>query len=553
MEWSKTSLVLMALLLITSTVFSQVDTDRYVVYFSDKDNTPYTIDQPLEFLSQRAIERRANQEIEIDERDLPVDPAYIEAVRDLGEVEIINSLKWINAILIETTDPDVIQGLEGMAGFDRLEVSRVISGVLPLEFEKALPAKSDSDYGPSLNQIEMLNGVQLHNDGYRGEGMWIAVLDGGYSQAENSEVLDELFNENRIIAKRNFVDNDDHVFHRSNHGTYVLSTMAGLQIDSLIGTAPQASYMLGITEDVAVERRIEEVYWAIGAEYADSIGVDIINTSLGYTGFDVIEEGYSYSDMDGATALMTRAANIAASRGMLIVVSAGNEGNKSWHYISVPADADSVLTIGAVDAQGQAASFSSRGPTYDGRVKPNVMAQGRSAVVSNLGSGIARSNGTSFSSPIIAGMSACLWQAYPAATAREIFEAIEKSSSLFDTPNDSMGFGIPDFEIARALLDQVLSVNNRSKEKFKPEFYISPNPYMTGDIEVVVPPTLKFPVSVSIVDATAKSVRNQTKVGSLSLLKELTGKVLSATRSGMYFIIIQDQDRQVFTSKILKQ
>lgn len=553
MGWSKITLIFIVLLLMSATAFSQVGQNRYIVFFTDKDNTPYSISQPLEFLSQKSIDRRQNQGIEIDEKDLPVDPAYIQTVRDLGDVEVVNSLKWMNAILIETTDPDVLQGLQGVFGFERMEVSRVISGEINIASTKTFQPKSDSDYGPSLNQIEMLNGLQLHNDGFRGEGMWIAVLDGGFSHAEDAVALDSLFNENRIIAKRNFVDNNDQVFQRSNHGTYVLSTMAGFQMDSLIGTAPKASYMLGITEDVGIERRIEEVYWEIGAEYADSIGVDIINTSLGYTSFDVVEDGYTYSDMDGKTALMTRAADIAASRGMLIVVSAGNQGNKPWYYISVPADGDSVLTIGAVDPQGQAANFSSRGPTYDGRVKPNVMAQGRSAVVSNLGSGIRTSNGTSFSSPIMSGMAACLWQANPYAKAWQVFEAIEESASLFEMPNDSMGFGIPDFEIARALLGQVVDVDNRAIKKSKMQFQVFPNPYSSGYIRTTLPQDLEYPLSVSIVDASGKSILNQMGIRSISILEQKMENALNASRSGIYFIIIQGRQKQVFNSKILKQ
>ena len=298
MGWNKGIVIFLMVVFVSASAYAQVDENRYVVFFTDKDNTPYSISQPLEFLSQKSVARRQNQGIAIDEKDLPVDPAYIQAVRDLGDVEIINPLKWLNAILIETTDPYVLQEVQWISGFDRLEVSRVLYGEIPMEFEKALVPKSDSDYGPSLNQIEMLNGLQLHTDGFRGEGMWIGVMDGGYSYAEDATALDSLFHENRIIGKRNFVDNNDQVFQNSNHGTYVLSTMAGFQIDSLIGTAPKASYMLAITEDVSIERKIEEVYWEIGAEYADSIGVDILNTSLGYTSFDIVDEGYNYSDID---------------------------------------------------------------------------------------------------------------------------------------------------------------------------------------------------------------------------------------------------------------
>ncbi|NEN23218.1 S8 family serine peptidase [Cryomorpha ignava] len=553
MGWNRLSLIFIALFLLPIAIQAQVANNRFLVYFTDKANTPFSLSQPEAYLSQRAIERRINQNIAIDSLDLPVDPAYIQAVQNLGDVEILFPIKWMNAILIETTDPAVILGLNALSGFDRLEVSRVLINTDELIFKQPMLPKSDADYGPSLNQIEMLNGLTLHSDGFRGEGKWIGVLDGGFTHAPNAWVLDSLFLNNRIIGTKNFVDGDDGVYERSSHGTYVLSTMAGWQIDSLIGTAPKASYFLGITEDVTQERRIEEVFWEIGAEYADSLGVDIINTSLGYTTFDVIDDNYTYADIDGNTALITRASDIAASRGMLIVTSAGNEGNNQWYYVGAPADGDSVLTIGSVDAFGDASTFSSRGPTFDGRVKPNVMAQGGLTVISDLDTGIKVGNGTSFASPVLAGMAACLWQAFPDATAWQVFRAIEQSASLFEMPNDSMGYGIPDFEIARVLLGQVLDVNSPEVAKRNNAFMLYPNPYSEGLLHAELNPELSFPISLAVLSSVGKVTSKSDKIADkLALEQKLTQNMIGLA-SGVYVILLQDAKRQAFASRLIKR
>ncbi len=546
-------LLVSVLFIFAASAKAQVSENRYLVFFTDKDNTPYSISQPLEFLSQKAINRRNNQNIAIDVRDLPVDPAYIQAVQDLGDVQILYPLKWLNAILIETTDPNVLQALPGLPGFDRLEVSKILYGEIEPTSKLGHIPKSEAEYGPSLNQIDMLNGLQLHTDGFRGEGMLIATLDAGFNLAQNAAVLDSLFADNRIVGMRNFVDNNNDVFQRSNHGTYVLSTMAGLQIDSLIGTAPKASYFLGITEDSYIERRIEEAFWEIGAEYADSMGVDIINTSLGYTTFDVIDNNYTYSDMDGNTALITRASDIAASRGMLIVNSAGNSGSNSWYYISAPADGDSVLAIGAAKPDGEAANFSSRGPSFDGRVKPNVMAQGQGTIITDLGDGIKTGNGTSFASPVLAGMAACLWQAQPEATAWQVFQAIEQSASLFEMPNDSMGYGIPDFEIARTLLAQIVGVNEPYLPKEQNNFQVYPNPYSVGGIKTDLPTTVHFPASFALINASGMIISRAVAVQTKASFEKVLTQYINPATNGIYIVMLQDANRQVYVSKIVKQ
>ena len=503
------ALISTCLVLSAFTLKSQIGFDKYIVYFSDKDNTPYSLSQPEAYLSQRAIMRRQNQNIAVDEKDLPIDPQYIQIVLDLGDVELLAKMKWLNAILIETTDPAVLEAIEGLGNVTRLEIAPITSGSNPeVDPERgyALP-KTDADYGPSFNQINQLNGLGLHDDGFQGQGIWIGVMDGGFTNVPTAAVFEFLNSDSRILATYNFVDRNTDVYQRSSHGTAVLSTMAGFQIDSLIGTAPQASYVLCITEDVLTEQHSEEAFWIAGAAYADSIGVDILNTSLGYTTVDDGLTQYGYPDMDGNTALITIGADIAASRGMLVVNSAGNSGNSDWFYIGAPADGDSVLAIGSVNAMGDANGFSSRGPSFDGRVKPNVMAQGGQTVVTDGGGGIATSNGTSFSSPVLAGMAASLWQAYPTATAWQVHQAIEASASLFTNPNDSMGYGIPDFEVARAILNGVVSnVNEREKRQ---SFGIFPNPYSEGVLSIVAPDDGRTYEVITVWDVSGRMIAHQ--------------------------------------------
>jgi len=530
---------------------AQVSENRYLVYFTDKDNTPFSIDQPADFLSQRAIERRSNQGIDITVQDLPVDPAYISEIQELGDLEIIYSLKWFNASLIETTDPQVLDAIESMENVDRLEVSTWLEGQdeLPELQRYTFQSKTGEEYGPSLNQIDMINGLPLHEDGFTGEGLWVGVFDGGFLFTNTAAALSDLYNSERLLHKQNFVDGNEDVYIRSTHGTRVLSTMAGFIQDSLIGTGYGASYGLFITEDVTEERRIEESNWVRAAEYADSAGYDIINTSLGYTVFDVIEDTYTYADMDGETTLITRGSDIAASKGMLIVSSAGNSGNSDWYYISAPADGDSVLAVGAVNPEAASASFSSRGPSFDGRVKPNVCAQGGPAVFTDLGDGIATGNGTSFSSPIIAGMAASLWQAYPqAATAWQIHQSIEQSAHLYNNPNDSLGYGIPDFEIARSILGTIL---NTSEEMEKNELMIFPNPAArSGVLNIKLPKGSSGRANLSIYSLSGKvqysSILNLS--GSEYFQLELNPSKLAR---GIYILELRSNQGSAFRQKLI--
>jgi len=436
----------------------QVAPQRYWLQFTDKDNTPYSVSAPEQFLSSRAMERRQKQNIAVDQSDLPVDPDYIAQVRATG-AEVLNVSKWFNSVTVRITDPSVLQQVLQLPFVMHHEpVGRYGSPSKDWEKEFVFSDKSnielpkDADYGTALNQVEMLNGLKLHRQGLMGQGMLIAVLDAGFSGADHLAVFDSLRQNGRIIATRDLVEGNAGVYGYSTHGMAVLSTMAAYQPGVMVGTAPKASYILLRTEDVGSEFPIEEHNWIAGAEFADSCGADILNTSLGYTDFDDEAYNYAYSDMDGRTTPSALGSVMAARKGILVVTSAGNMGNNAWQYISTPADADSVLAIGAVNANGEGASFSSIGPSADGRVKPNVCAQGQQAIVANTSGTVGPSNGTSFSGPILAGMAACLWQGQPDATNMQLYDAIQRSAHIYDAPTPKLGHGIPDFVRARLLL-----------------------------------------------------------------------------------------------------
>lgn len=461
-------------LLLTVMAFAQVAPDKYWVRFTDKNNSPYSVDNPLEFLSQRAIDRRLKQNIPIVENDLPVNQSYIDSVKAAGAT-VLTVSKWFNSVTVYTTDQNVIDLINsysfvlsttkagfpeqpGIKNFENKPFFRNESfDTTGLNNKNVKSVLSNSyDYGQALNQIQMLNGDSLHNMGYDGNGIIIAVLDAGFLNVNTIGAFDSLWNSGRILGWRDFVSpQSPNIFNSHYHGCMVLSTMGANYPGQIVGTAPKASYWLLRTEDAATEYLIEELNWVSGAEFADSLGADVINSSLGYTEFDDPSQNHTYSDMDGNIAPITIGADIAASKGILVCNSAGNSGNSSWHYIGAPADGDSVFSVGAVDAGGNYVSFSSVGPTSDGRLKPNVMAQGSGTTIISPWSGnVSTGSGTSFSSPITAGMVACLRQANPAKSNLEIMAAVEQSSSLYTNPNYQMGYGIPDYVLANSILSE---------------------------------------------------------------------------------------------------
>ena len=431
--------------------FSQVAENSYRLFLTDKNNSTYSINNPERFLSQKAIDRRNKQSIDIINNDLPVSKFYLDSLEKFG-LQILNSSKWLNTVVVHSTNSELIDTITNL-GFIKSKQKansslNSFSNKLCLEnnSHSILSEKDDPlNYGYGTTQISMLNGHVLHKNGYKGQNITIAVIDGGFYEVDNLPAFDSLWINNQILGTKDFVDNDTEVFDASNHGMKVLSTMGGNIPGQLIGTAPKANYWLLRSEETSTEYSIEEDNWVAAAEFADSVGSDIITSSLGYSEFDDGSQNYSYSDMDGNSTFITRAADIAASKGILVINSAGNSGNDPWKYITAPSDGDSVLTVGAVDSYATYANFSGLGPTSDGRIKPNIAAMGVQSSVQGTDGSVTEASGTSFSTPIIAGMAACLWQYYPELNNMEIIKKIEESAHQYSTPDYYLGYGIPDF------------------------------------------------------------------------------------------------------------
>ncbi|HKO76721.1 MAG TPA: S8 family serine peptidase [Flavobacterium sp.] len=460
--------------------FSQEDA---WVYFNVKNNSQSYYDNPLLMLSQRAIDRRINQNISFDSKDIPIDVSFISQIKAVSGITVMAKSKWLNALHIRGTQTD-INSLKSFSFVDKIDFANKSLNTTGKKatankmkaVNKVLEKQVDFAYGSSANQIQMLHGDVLHQQNYTGSGIIIAVMDAGFPGVNTAQPFQRLLDNSQILGGYDFVNKDTNFYTGDSHGTMVLSSMGGYEDNALVGTAPDASYYLFRTEDGSSENPVEESYWVEAAEKADSLGVDVINTSLGYFEFDNAAYNHTYNDMDGKTAFMTRGAEVAFSRGMIVVVSAGNEGATVDPYIAVPADGISVLTVGAVTTTKTITSFSSIGPSFDGRIKPDVMAQGQSVVLSDSAGNIVTANGTSFSSPITAGMVACLWQAFPNKTNKEIKDLIVKSADKYTVPDNQYGYGIPDFSVA---LSNGLGINDLSIK----DIFLYPNP--TNDISTV--------------------------------------------------------------------
>lgn len=421
----------------------------YWVYFRDKAENGYEVDQPGAFLSERSLQRRAWQGLSVDERDLPVTQDYLLQLEELG-VEIKHVSRWLNGVAMVNADSlQFSQVLE--LPFTDTEPWQPDPGIIHFPQQSGGdrfdPPGADQapafDYGLSLEQVALLGTNNLHDMGYTGRGVWVAILDAGFSQVDSLPSFQRLISEGQLLGTRNFVHSGSVFREGSSHGMNVLSSMAGYWPGNLIGTAPDASYYLCMTENPYSETKIEEIAWIEAAEFVDSLGFDVINTSLGYSDFDSTVFDYTYADMDGKTTFISRAASLTASRGMIASNSAGNEGSYPWFYITAPADATDILTVGAVDSEGTIAGFSSRGPTYDARIKPDVVAQGVLCVLQGVQGGLVLGSGTSFSSPILAGSVASLWQAYPDLSARELIRWVRQSGDRRMNPDITYGYGIP--------------------------------------------------------------------------------------------------------------
>ena len=447
-------IILISAMLISATAFAQLAPDTYLIKFKDKGDTAlFDISKPETFLSKKAIERRKKFNIKITKQDLPVNQEYIKKLKSLG-LEIYAVSKWLNAAVVFTKDTNLIKQAKELSFVNTSKftpakkVKQAEQTYTKPDIKAIIPDTTILDYGNGKTQATMLNTHFLHNNGYTGKGITIAVLDAGFYHVDTLPSFDSIRTNKQILGTRDFVERDGDVYKDDTHGMMVLSTIAGNIPGKLVGTAPDAEFYLFRTEDERSENIVEEYYWAAAAEYADSLGVDMIHTSLGYNDFDIKENNHKYEDMNGDVTPISIASDIASSKGILVVTSAGNEGNDPWKYISAPADADSTLAVGSVSYNRKLSYFSSRGPSSDGRVKPDVMAQGSYTYVQESNGTISFSFGTSFSGPVTAGAVACLWQANPDFNNMEIIDAVRKSCDRYDKPDGDFGFGIPDMSIA---------------------------------------------------------------------------------------------------------
>ena len=419
---------------------------KYRVTLRDKAQTEYSLQRPEEFLSAKALERRARQGIAVDSTDLPVCRTYINKVKELG-TRIVVTGKWENFITVSCNDTTVMDAVAALPFVRSVErVWKVSASALTPKADKRdslvnHPAiHPDSIYGTAITQIAMSRGDELHRAGFRGEGMTIAVIDAGYHNVDRITAMRNI----RIRGTRDFVEPGSDIYAKGSHGMMVLSCMAMNKPNVMTGTAPEASYWLLRSEDERSEQPVEQDYWAAAVEFADSVGVDVLNTSLGYYVYDDPTLNLRLRDLDGQHELMSRQASHIADKGMVLVCSAGNAGMEPWKKITTPGDAENVLTVGAIDKRGILAPFSSIGNTQDGRIKPDVVAVGLGSDVMRTNGNTGHANGTSFASPIMCGMVACLWQACPDLTAKEVIELVRRVGDRADAPDNIYGYGVPD-------------------------------------------------------------------------------------------------------------
>lgn len=519
--------------------------ERHIVALTDKRATVFSINRPVDFLSARSLDRRRRQGINIDSADLPVCAAYIDSIRNIRNVTVLNASKWLNQIAIQTSDVQALKRIRNFPFVKKVSqasfrsISRMDDVDLTEETFTDVPdRKLESkgtvlNYGLNRSQIDIHQGAFLHDLGYRGQGMMIAMLDGGYDRFLTNPAFDSLRRNGRVAATWDFVDGEAYVHEDDAHGANCLSIMATNMPGKMVGTAPEAHFLLFRTEDVASEYPIEEHFWAVGAERADSMGADLISSSLGYTEYDDPSMSHVYADMNGLTTMVTRAADMAAARGMIVCNSAGNSGSSKWKFIGAPADGDSVLAIGAVDAKGVIAPFSSFGPTVDGRVKPDLASVGAGTFVALPDGTIAQGNGTSYAAPNLAGLIACLWQAFPEFSNQEIINALRSSADRYISPNDRTGFGIPDMSAAFKILTRIRTYRQQENLLGQDRIRAYPIPF-SDRLTLLYRPRQVGTVKFDLMDASGRGLRHLEFLGANGVMMSVTIDQLDILPAGSY-------------------
>lgn len=525
---------------------------KYIIRFKDKAGTPYTLNNPSQYLSARSVQRRVRQNISIDSTDLPITPRYLDSIKSAGNVIILNKSKWLNVVCIQTTDAAALAKINSFPFvISSSPVRRMQEGNKEItstrnKFNEEITQTATGNqltqtaadyfnYGSSYAQIHIHEGEFLHNKGFRGEGMLMAMFDAGYRNYLTVTAFDSIRNNNQVAETYDFVQNEISVNEDDAHGMYCLSIIAANWPGQLVGSCPKANFYLYRTEDVFSEYPIEEQNWAAAAERADSIGVDVFTTSLGYTTFDNPVFNHTYADMNGKVTIIARANAMAAKKGIISVVAAGNDGSSPWHYISSPADADSIVTVGAVNTSGAVAPFSSYGPASDGRVKPTVASVGWGTAIAGLNNMPAFGNGTSFATPNMAGLITCLWQAFPEFTNMQIIEAVKRSSSIYTTPNDRIGYGIPNFRKAYDDLFQqriLLQVNTILGNDWLRAY---PNPFK-GSFALIIKPKYSGTATFKLFDSYGKLYVTKSLTTQQGQAKFLSFDKLQPLAKGIYIL-----------------
>ncbi|HLV15799.1 MAG TPA: S8 family serine peptidase [Xanthomarina sp.] len=529
-------LLLLLLLCFQFQVFAQEDA---WVYLTDKEDVAVSLANPISILTQKAIDRKQAHAVPIDFRDVPVNETYISQLKAQAGVTVLAKSKWFNAVHVrgEQSDLNNLLNLSFVADIvfaDKSLNTRVSQPENKFELEAL---RTNFNYGSAANQIEMIQGDALHLDDYTGAGMTIAVIDAGFPNVNTMAGFQRLRDNNGILGGYDFYDRNPDVYANtsSTHGTVVLSTMAGYIEGSYVGTAPDASYYLFRTENAPNENPLEESLWVEAAERADSLGVDIINSSLGYKFYDNSNYTHADEDLDGLTTYISKGANIAFEKGILVVNSAGNAGAGG---LNAPADAAGVFTIGGVKSNGEYATFSSQGSVFQPTQKPDVVAQAQASVVINTDDSILTTNGTSFSSPIMAGALACLWQALPDLSNAEIMQLVRESASQYTTPDYFLGYGIPNLAMA---LNQGLSIEE--VESVQNNIQIYPNPVF-NELHIV------FPSHEKQVQVTMYNILGN-KVLEVSLLN--SSKINVSTLANGVYLLKMETPSGTLTKKLIKK
>jgi hypothetical protein len=534
----KQTLLIIAFL-ISYSVFAQ---EHAWVYLNDKPNSATALANPISILTQKALDRKAAHNVAVDYNDVPVDEGFITQIKAQTGITVLAKSKWLNVVHVLGTETN-INALTGLPFVDHIEFADDNLNARQSQNQNKFNIETSQtvfNYGSAANQIEMFNGDDLHLADFTGTGMTVAVLDAGFPNVQTMSGFNRLNTNNGILGGYDFVDRNTDVYAYTGnaHGTWVLSDMAGYVQDQFVGTAPDAEYYLFRTENAATETPIEETLWVEAAERADSLGVDVINTSLGYTTFDNPNYSYTPAEMDGQTAFITRGANFAAQKGMLLVNSAGNSGNSSWQIVGAPADSPNVLSVGAVNASGNYASFSSQGSSAQPTQKPDVVAQGQASYVIGTNDAIITLNGTSFSSPILAGGVVCLWQALPTLNNQQIMQLVRESASQYNNPDNFLGYGIPDLSLALA---NGLSLVEFQNENTKLKVY--PNP--VSSLLYVEIPSQYDTATVKLYDILGKKVLEKTVSSTKTKIN------VSNLSKGVYLAKIEANGLSI-TKKIIK-